>query len=716
MRPLALLLILFLPSAAQPLPGTKPLELQGDLAATMVEGIAKYLQRATDTSGAHRRPTRERLAKILGVVDSRVAFDAPRLLATTAVPALLAETEQYRVYAVAWPVLDGVTAEGLLFQPAGQVRARVVAIPDADGLPEQFTIAQRLAAAGCQVLSPVLIDRKDTWSGIERFRMTNQPHREFIYRMAFGLGRHIWGYEVQKVLAAFDWFSSQPQRVPIGVWGYGEGGGVALFSAALDERIDAAGISGYFGPREGVWQEPLYRNVFGLLKDFGDAEIAALIAPRSLIIDTSPGPRVDGPPPETGKRRGAAPGRLSPASRDAVRAEFERARALSKGEKISLDENGADIFATAIGVKLAPAAPVRIPEINIAERQHRQLREIVDHTQELIPASETVRNTLWSKVDRATHEIWKQHAPELRAKLWDEVIGRLPASDVPLNVRTREAYQGATWDGYDVVYDVAPDVIGYGVLLLPKNIPAGEKRPVIVAQHGLEGRPQFLFGLEEVEHKDGRGTNFHYYQNIGSKLADRGYVVYIPQNPYIGDFRKINRLANPLGLSLFSFILAQHDRMLDWLSSLAYVDASRIGFYGLSYGGKTAVRVPPLLDRYALSICSGDFNEWIYKISSVDAPYTYPFTPEWEIPEFDLASVANHAEMAKMMAPRPFMVERGHRDGVGVDEWVGYEYAKVKRFYDEMGIGDRTEIEYFNGPHKIHGVGTLEFIRKHLGR
>jgi hypothetical protein len=156
--------------------------------------------------------------------------------------------------------------------------------------------------------------------------------------------------------------------------------------------------------------------------------------------------------------------------------------------------------------------------------------------------------------------------------------------------------------------------------------------------------------------------------------------------------------------------------MLDWLSSLAWVDPAKIGFYGLSYGGKTAVRVPPLLDRYALSICSGDFNEWVYKVSSVDAPYTYPFTHEWEIPEFDLASVANHAEMAKMMAPRPFMVERGHRDGVGVDEWVAYEYAKVKRFYDELGIGDRTEFEYFNGPHKIHGVGTIQFIRKHLGR
>ena len=35
---------------------------------------------------------------------------------------------------------------------------------------------------------------------------TNQPHREFIYRQAFEMGRHIIGYEVEKVQAAVDEF------------------------------------------------------------------------------------------------------------------------------------------------------------------------------------------------------------------------------------------------------------------------------------------------------------------------------------------------------------------------------------------------------------------------------------------------------------------------------------------------------------------------------
>ena len=99
-------------------------------------------------------------------------------------------------------------------------------------------------------------------------------------------------------------------------------------------------------------------------------------------------------------------------------------------------------------------------------------------------------------------------------------------------------------------------------------------------------------------------------------------MTYCPQNPYLGGetFRLLQRLANPLKLSLYSFILSQHQRTLEWLSQQPFVDPQRIGFYGLSYGGKTAVRVPPLLDQYALSICSGDFNEWIWKVSRDDAP------------------------------------------------------------------------------------------------
>ncbi len=65
--------------------------------------------------------------------------------------------------------------------------------------------------------------------------------------------------------------------------------------------------------------------------------------------------------------------------------------------------------------------------------------------------------------------------------------------------------------------------------------------------------------------------------------------------------------------------------------------------------------------------------------------------------DFNLANTFDDADMASLMLPRPFMVERGHSDPVGTDEWVAYEYAKLRRLYDTLGFSARTSVEFFNG-------------------
>ena len=61
------------------------------------------------------------------------------------------------------------------------------------------------------------------------------------------------------------------------------------------------------------------------------------------------------------------------------------------------------------------------------------------------------------------------------------------------------------------------------------------------------------------------------------------------------------------------------------------------------------------------------------------------------------------------------MVERGHDDGVGLDEWVAYEYAKVRRHYSRLKLPERTAIEFFAGGHEVRLDGTARFLRQHLG-
>ncbi len=750
----------------QPLAGTAPLTMGGDIASNLVAGADRFLLRKIDESVTRRGQfwhrdssapvayeqslamNRQRLAHILGARDSRVSPVELELVATPSQPALRGRGQGYEVFRVRWPAFGDVHGEGLLLMPVNRAPvANVVAIPDADQTPEQLAglsegvapesqFARRLAESRCRVIVPVLINRNTDPKNL-------QSNREFIYRPAFELGRHLIGYEIQKVLAAIDWMAKQSPnsagRVPLpgagpvvktGVIGWGEGGLLAFYAGALDTRISATCVSGYFGDRLTIWQQPIDRNVFGLLEQFGDAEVAAMIAPRSLIIEAARGPELKlrgGGGWGAAERFNGAPATLASPRLDEVRSELERARALAAELKpapqlelvVSGDtgtgafgsEKALTLFLTALAnqAQLVPqgSMPENLwPDFSPTAQQARQLHELDCHNQQLLAESQYVRQKFMTNLDTTSPEKFLQTADHYRNLFYREVIGRFDEPLLPANARSRVKYDQPKWTGYEVALDVYPDVFAYGILLVPKDLKPGERRPVAVCQHGLEGRP------EDTITGDSR-----YYHDFAATLCDRGFITFAPQNLYIftDRFRTLQRKANPLGKTLYSIIVPQHQQITDWLKAQPFVEPARIGFYGLSYGGKTAMRVPALVTNYCLSICSGDFNDWVWKCASTLSPYTYVRMPEYEIFEFDLGSTFNYAEMAALIAPRPFMVERGHFDVVAPDETVGYEFAKVRFLYEaRLGLRDKCTIEWFTGPHAIHGQGTFDFLHRHL--
>src|SRR5207302_1725601 len=140
-------------SEPEPLPGTRPLEAHADLAAEMVAGLDRFVTRETAEAAA-RRGARW-----------RPDLSSPGAYSRALAPPDCDMTPE---------ALAGCTPD---VPPAGQ-------------------FARRLAESGCEVLVPTLLDRSDAFSGNPAVRMTNQPHREFVYRGAFEMGRHVIGYEV----------------------------------------------------------------------------------------------------------------------------------------------------------------------------------------------------------------------------------------------------------------------------------------------------------------------------------------------------------------------------------------------------------------------------------------------------------------------------------------------------------------------------------------
>jgi len=768
-------------------PGTKQLAWEGDVSAKILDGAHQFIERKINESVKNRskywnrnftsveaygksvESNRKRLMAILGIEDRNLSLTNYNVGLPDAHPKIVmqkfsmhdesdvvAETSRYKVYQVRWPVLNRVYGEGLLLEPKVKPVGNVIAIPDADqtpeqlaglapGIPQQSQFARQLAENGFTVLIPVLINRAFQFSGMEH----QQTHREWIYRQAFHMGKHLIGYEVQKVMAALDWFgNSAGSNLKTGVVGYHEGALISFYAAAVDKRIDAVLVSGYFSSRQKIWDEPIYRNIWSLLSEFGDAEIATLITPRALIVEHSPVPelveKVQGADQKNIQVEGLAftgyKGTLRTPEFKDVQSEYERFQALTGSNfKSAVLVAGAgnnpvsagstpalELFARALGHSWIDLRNQEIPADNRKafdphERQVGQLKEIEDHVQWLLRDSDAKRKDffLYKVMPEFAERKWstKPYHPyfspdrftaqvQLYRKVFhEEILGKFEDPLLPPNPQTRKLYDKERFTGYEVVLDVYPDVFAAGVLLIPKDLKPGEKRPVVVCQHGRSDIPQKL-----VE------GNFTAYNNVAARLADQGFVVYAPYNPYRGEdrYRWLHRKANSIGKTLFSFIVSQHQQTLQWLGTLPFVDKTRIGFYGLSYGGETAMRVPAVLENYSLSICSGDFGDWTRKVVDTHYPGSFMNSLEWEMPYFNMGSTFSYAELSYLIFPRPFMVERGHHDLVQPDEWVAYEYAKVRFLYDQFNLGDKTEIEFFNGGHSMRMEGSVKFLHKHL--
>jgi dienelactone hydrolase len=735
-----------IPFASTPLTGNE------DLSVKMVNGINDFLiqetkrrtlQRASrwkrDFSSAaafDRSISKQRaeLKTLLGVTDERIQPVLQIATRNDLAPYTIVEKE-YTVSAVRWTVMNNLSAEGILIIPAKKVKARAMIIPDAGIEPEALAGMLKgadtgsasvlaLAKSGVEILIPVLINRDYTYSGNPSLDLyTQQPHREWIYRQAYEIGRHIIGYELQKIFSGIDWLEKRNKEDgnnTLAVAGYGEGGMLALYAAALDSRITVSLVSGYFNAREQLWEEPIYRNVFGLLNTFGDAELAVMNWPRRLIIEHTT------VSPVNHQNAGAAPGKIISPSLSTAEAEYRRAATIIPSQNgLNFITAGQQFFsaqafaafAKAMNVPFLPGKIYHSPAIQrsadwikIPQRQERQVREMTECTQQELSVCERMRNrNFWQTLKGSPEE--QAAIKEQQRERFRNVLGKMPAPSGPFNTKARVYQETAKWISYEITLDVfGPEVFAWGILTVPKDIRQDEKRPVVVCQHGLEGLPF------DVVNTDSTQKNYSVYKGFATRLAERGYITFAPHNPYRGQdkFRVIQRKANPIGLTLFSVIISQHQRIVEWLQELSFADAEKIAFYGISYGGKTAMRVPAVVKGYCLSICSADFNEWVRKVATTEHAFGYVYTGEYDMPEWDLGHTFNYAEMAALIAPRPFMVERGYFDGVGADEWVSYEFGKVQRYYDLQGLDTLVAIEHFTGPHSINGKATFEFLDKHL--
>lgn len=222
------------------------------------------------------------------------------------------ETDKLKLERVWFDVWPGVRAYGILITPKGisQPMPTVVCLHGHGGTPELSTgivtpsvyhgFARTLAERGYVTFSPYLIGEYSEES--EPKEGPGARGRDILNKKANMLGMSLVGIESRKLMRVIDWLEAQPQvdKSRIGMYGLSKGGQYTLTVAALEPRIQAAVVSGWFNDRAKknlaernrkggmFFLTHVHRSEYyfwNLLNRFSDAELGWLIAPRALLIE-----------------------------------------------------------------------------------------------------------------------------------------------------------------------------------------------------------------------------------------------------------------------------------------------------------------------------------------------------------------------------------------------------------------------------------------------
>lgn len=645
---------------------------------------------------------RQDLRRMLGLINP------PQV--TTQIAVL--QTGPVRIEDLTLTLGKGFGARALLFQPAESVVGTVIAIPDARESRAEFAgimegkepadWLRTLLGRRLVVCVPITVERTTGYPLGKRWGINR---RQLLYRLGFIVGRTLVGMEVQQALALRNYLANRFHlgARQIGLLGLRQGGMTAFYTGAVDGGFGAVGIVDYFQQREGCWREPVDRMLYGQLKEFGDAEVAALIAPAPLDVEFIAG--------------GPTPG-------SSVKAEGQRAKRFYKGLGLTANfqvdeaasteaglEKAAQEISKALGTPRVTANVVinlRISAAYATKCRNKHFEELHACLRRLDEESDEVRTRYWGLLNTPRNQR-EEKAAQLRKELGN-LVGEIAVDKGHLDPRTQLIRVKGKFTAYDVLLNVLPGVHAYGQLLVPR---LRGRLPVVICQHGLGGRPADITGI-------GRDPD-PIYHALGAHLADLGYVVFAP---YITVPIRQEILVNPLvekaaalGMMRTSLELAKLHRIVDFLQTLPFVDAGQIGYYGLSYGGYSAIWTSPLEPRIRLSVISGHFNDWRTKITDEQNPTSYLCYQDADFYNWNVLNRFTHLELIAAMYPRPVCVEFGEHDATTTPEWHAQAWKQVEAWKAAWGLGGleaKVVQVHYEGVHEIHGVGTLSFLNRWL--
>ena len=162
-------------------------------------------------------------------------------------------------------------------------------------------------------------------------------------------------------------------------------------------------------------------------------------------------------------------------------------------------------------------------------------------------------------------------------------------------------------------------------------------------------------------------------------LAQKGYIVWVCDNRSASG--KGEESVWPIYKNMYELELRDLEDGLNYLKSLPYVDGSRIGIHGLSYGGSMTSYALTHSRSFKIGIAGGTGTDW----RNYDSIYTerYMMTPQNNPAGYDRTSIV---KSAKNLSGKLLLIHGAIDDNVHLQNTMqfAYELQKADKQFDLM--------------------------------
>ncbi len=337
----------------------------------------------------------------------------------------------------------------------------------------------------------------------------------------------------------------------------------------------------------------------------------------------------------------------------------------------------------------------------IEDAQHLLKRETEEYLKYLCVEEYKEREKVFWKRDYSSIEKFLLSVEPNRKRLRDMlgIFSPDPDFEVRETPFLKEDYREGKW----IILKFSRNLYSRALLVFPRRIKG--PYPLIIAQHGISCSPEKIFGINDPE---------NLYKEFGNHLLREGFAVLAPLH-ITSPRTRFHRLALLLGKTLAGLEISKLMHILEYVVTLPFIDAERIGMWGLSLGGFYTLFSLPLISQIKAGIISAFFNHRLRKLVIDDFRYScylstseeHIFLPGW-LREF------RDSDLVSLICPRPLMIQTGKADAVSWYPFVEEEFRRAREHYEKLGIGERIKWVLHEGGHEVRVEEGIEFLKTWL--